>query len=80
MEDTHTRSFVKGLSWRLIATIPTMALVFIFTRNLTITFGVGVIDTIAKLIFFYLHERMWIKIPWGKHTDSKESLPTPYYP
>ena len=79
MEDTHTRSFVKGLSWRVIATITTMILVFIFTENLTITLGVGIFDILAKLIFYYVHERVWLKVHWGKDVEAEKSVaPVPH--
>lgn len=76
MYETHKRSFLKGISWRVIATTTTMTLVYFFTGNLTITFGVGIFDTIAKLLFYYAHERAWNKVRWGR-TDSKgKSLTT----
>jgi len=67
MKETHLRSFFKGITWRIIATVTTMTLVFIFTGDFVLTLGVGFFEVIAKLIFYYLHERVWNRIRWGKY-------------
>ena len=65
MKDTHARSFAKAISWRVIATLTTMALVLVFTGDLILTFGVGVFDLAAKLLFYYVYERIWNGVRWG---------------
>ena len=65
MRETHARSVVKTVIWRFIASLTTVVLVFIFTGDLTITVGIGIIDIIAKMIFYYLHERAWNMVKWG---------------
>ncbi len=71
--EAHTRTIVKAISWRVIATLTTMTIVFLFTRRLILTLGVGLAEIIAKITFYYLHERVWDKISWGK---SKHPLST----
>jgi len=66
-KETHTRSVIKGVTWRIIASITTMGLVYIFTGNLLIVFEVGVFEVFAKLLFYYIHERAWGNIKWGIH-------------
>lgn len=68
MQDTRIRSIAKGLSWRVIATLATIGIVFIFTGNITVSLGVGVIEVIAKIIFYYVHERAWNAVAWGRHS------------
>lgn len=71
--DSHKRSLIKGISWRLAGTLSTVLLVFIFTQNLTISFSVGLIEFVAKTLLFYVHERLWNKIHWGqKITDQQK--------
>jgi len=64
-KETHTRSVTKGITWRIIASLTTMVLVYIFTGDLTIVVGVGFLEITAKIIFYYLHERTWGKVEWG---------------
>jgi len=67
MNERRRRSLIKALTWRAIATATTMALVFLFTGELTLTLGVGALDIILKLIFYYGHERAWNRILWGRN-------------
>ncbi len=64
--EAHTRTIVKAVSWRAIATLTTMIIVFLFTRKIILTLGVGLAEVTAKITFYYLHERIWDKISWGK--------------
>jgi len=66
MAEYRKRSLVKAISWRVIATLTTMSLVFLFTGELILAMGVGVLDVISKLILYYGHERLWNLIKWGK--------------
>jgi len=64
--DTHTRSVTKGVTWRIIASLTTMGLVFAFTDDLVLMAEVGVLEVLAKLLFYYLHERAWDAAAWGR--------------
>lgn len=72
--EKHTRTVAKAVSWRVIATFTTMTLVYIFTREWTVSVGVGITEVIAKILFYYLHERAWEKISWGKKKHPLSSL------
>ena len=63
--DTHLRSIVKAITFRIIATITTMILVLILTGDLALAGVVGALDLILKLLIYYLHERVWDKVHWG---------------
>lgn len=66
MREYHKRSVAKAISWRVVATVTTMAVVFAFTRRVTLAVQVGAVEVIAKLLFYYFHERAWNWIGWGK--------------
>ena len=74
MIDSHKRSVAKAISWRLGGTIATMFIVLIFTKELKLTLGVGFFDLIAKMVVYYLHERVWDKIKWGKVKHPLEQI------
>ena len=63
---THTRSILKGVTWRIIASGTTMGLVYYFTGDLVLMAEVGALEIIAKITFYYLHERAWGRVAWGK--------------
>jgi uncharacterized membrane protein len=66
VRDSHTRSFTKGVSWRALGTIDTILLSFIVTGSLGHSIKIGITEIITKVFLYYLHERVWDKIPWGR--------------
>ncbi len=74
-EDSRTRTIIKAVSWRVIATLTTMTIIFLFTRKIILSLGVGLVEVITKMTFYYLHERTWHKISWGKNKHPLSGLP-----
>ncbi len=75
MDEFRRRSIVKAICWRVIATCTTMSIVYIFTREMVLSLEVGFLEVISKMIFYYLHERGWAAISWGKLKHPLSSLP-----
>ena len=69
--ETHKRSIVKSITFRILATVITMLLVWIFTKDLTLATSVGVLEVILKLIAYYFHERAWGYISWGMAKENQ---------
>jgi adenylylsulfate kinase len=67
MKDSKGRSILKTVSWRVLATLTTMTLVYLFTGRVLLSVGVGLVEALTKLALYYLHERIWERIGWGKH-------------
>ncbi len=64
--ETNSRSIIKTISWRVLATLTTMVLVYIFIGDLTIAVSVGGIEVVLKMLIYYFHERFWDKIKFGR--------------
>ena len=67
INESHVRSIVKGISWRMIATSDTFLVVFIITClldqcSVENAIKIGVIEFFLKLLIYYAHERVWLKI------------------
>ena len=73
--ESHTRTVLKAVSWRIIASGTTMIIVYILTREWTIMLGAGLLEGTSKIVFYYLHERLWHKIGWGKTKHPLEGIP-----
>jgi adenylylsulfate kinase len=56
----------KAVSWRILGTLATSMIVFAFTRRWALSLFVGVIEFVSKIGLFWLHERMWDRIAYGK--------------
>ena len=62
-KDSRTRSLVKGLTWRAVATTTTILIVWALTGDTQIALQIGAIEVVAKIIVYYLHERVWQLLP-----------------
>ncbi len=65
MKETKQRSVIKAVTYRLLATIATFSLAFIFTGSLEIATSIGILDFIVKFTIYYLNERAWNLTSWG---------------
>ena len=66
MSDSKSRSLVKTISWRLTGSFSTFLISFIILGNFTIAGSIAVIQIIANTTLYYIHERFWDRITWGK--------------
>ena len=64
--ETNSRSIAKAISYRLLGSISTAFIVFLFSGNLKVSAGVGALDVVTKLALYYLHERVWNHISFGR--------------
>jgi len=73
MGSTRQRSFVKGMSWEFISFVITLAAVYLIYGNIIFSIKFSVILSVIKLFFFYIHERAWKKLKWGKIKDGDKN-------
>jgi len=66
MSEKHYRSFCKAISWRCTAFVDTMLISFLITGKLKLALSISIAEVITKLGLYYLHERIWNKISFGK--------------
>ena len=64
--ESHTRSIAKAITWRTGGTIVTFAVALILTGKLELAAQIGILDTVIKIGAFYAHERIWIRLKFGK--------------
>jgi uncharacterized membrane protein len=64
--ETRKRSIVKALSWRVLAGIITSCVALAMTGQLEFAAKIGLIDTLVKLLIYFLHERIWNRINYGR--------------
>ena len=64
--DSIVRSLVKTISWRLTGTFCTFLISFIILGDITTSSTIALIQLIFNTIMFYMHERIWNIIKWGR--------------
>ena len=63
--ESHVRSILKGVSWRITGTTTTILVAYVLTGNVTSALTIGGIEVFTKFILYYLHARAWQRIPRG---------------
>lgn len=71
---SHIRSFIKGISYRLIGTIDTILISWVLSGKPLSSLHIGFTEVITKLALFYIHERIWRGIRWGRKYFTVDSV------
>jgi uncharacterized membrane protein len=74
MVETKTRSLMKAISWRCLATLITFSIAFFLTGQTVIALEIGFLDLVIKLITYFFHERVWGRISLGKKLHPLEDI------
>ena len=64
-KESHLRSMLKGLTWRVIATSTIFGITYFTTGEMETALQVASIEFFIKLIIYYIHERAWQAVPRG---------------
>ena len=63
--EAHRRSLIKALSWRVLGSIDTFLLGWLFTGSPRAAGAIASTEVITKMVLYYLHERAWSTVTWG---------------
>ncbi len=69
MGSTYERSFVKGIIWEGVSFLIAFLVAYLYFRNFGNSILFAIFLTIIKIPFYFMHERIWKKIKWGKIKD-----------
>ena len=64
--ESHARSLAKAVSYRVLGSAGTALVVFLFSGNMPLSAGVGALDMVLKIALYFVHERIWNYIPYGR--------------
>ena len=67
MSDTAKRSLVKTVSWRLTGSGATFLISYAIAGNFAVAGTIAVIQLISNTVLYFVHERIWNKIGWGRN-------------
>lgn len=60
LTETHKRTIIRAITWRIVATLVTAAYTGI---------SGAIIINVWMTLAHYIHERIWLKLKWGKIPD-----------
>jgi uncharacterized membrane protein len=69
VHESNKRSFAKAVSWRITGTVDTFIISFFVTGEVALASAIAVTEVVTKIVLYWLHERVWNKVKWGK-TDA----------
>lgn len=69
MKEQHYRSVIKGMTWRVLGTLDTIFLSWLFTGSIETALKIGAIEVFTKIFLYYIHERIWINSNYGKKNN-----------
>jgi uncharacterized membrane protein len=64
--ETHARSVLKAVSWRTLGTVDTFVISWFMTGKLALAGSIAGLEFVTKIAWYYLHERIWAAIHWGR--------------
>ena len=64
--ESNYRSLFKAISYRMLGSAATALIVFLLSGRLGLSLGTGALDMVTKIGLYYLHERIWERIPFGR--------------
>jgi uncharacterized membrane protein len=63
---TKRRSLAKSITWRLIAIAVTFIVGYVMTGSWQFAVSLSLISNLINFVLYYIHERFWLKIDWGR--------------
>ena len=66
MKETALRSLVKTISWRLTGSFATFIISYLILGSLSISGTIATIQIVFNTVLYFIHERIWNKIQWGR--------------
>ena len=70
---TRSRSLIKTLTWRVLATSDTFVIGYLVTGNAGWAGTIAGIEVATKLVAYYFHERAWARVKWGRADAAVEA-------
>lgn len=66
MNDTKTRSVLKAITYKIGTAIIILLLVYCLSQDIKLTIEIAGLEFILALVYYFIHERIWNKIKWGR--------------
>ncbi|MGB2661515.1 MAG: DUF2061 domain-containing protein [Candidatus Omnitrophota bacterium] len=69
--DTRLRSIGKSATWRIISIVVLVAVSYLITGDVKKTTSITVVFQVILAVLYYVHERVWTKISWGRPNEGE---------
>jgi uncharacterized membrane protein len=66
LSDQPKRSLAKTVSWRCTGSFSTFVISYMVSGNFIIAGSIAIIQVTANTVLYYIHERLWDRVSWGR--------------
>jgi uncharacterized membrane protein len=66
VRDRPLKSILKAITWRMVGTADTIIISYLLTGKAIIAFSIGSIEVFTKMFLYFIHERLWEQLRWGR--------------
>lgn len=66
VSESKSRSLTKTVTWRVTGSGATFLIAFLISGTWQLAGTIAVIQLVANTALYYVHERLWARIKWGK--------------
>ena len=73
IQDTHTKTLAKTITYRIVSTIINILLTPTFGGNTLQAITMGGLMMSTAVIHYYLYDRLWLYIPWQRSAAGDDS-------
>ncbi len=70
--ESNSRSIVKAISYRILGSATTGLIFYILTGKGGLSVGAGILDVVLKIGVYFVHERIWDRIQYGRAAKAPE--------
>ncbi|MEI6022794.1 MAG: DUF2061 domain-containing protein [bacterium] len=70
--EKRNRSIAKAITYRIISIFMDTVIAFYVTHSASKTMAFVLISNSVSIIVYFIHERAWNRVHWGKHTITIE--------
>ena len=70
--DSHYRSILKTISWRVVGTLINGMVIWAITGKAGLGIIVSLVDVTIKIFVYYAHERAWNRVGFGRDEPPPE--------
>ncbi len=73
--DTPRRSWAKSITWRILGIVLLGLITYAITKDWKEMAVITVVFHGIRVVLYYVHERVWLRIDWGRVKHPLASLP-----
>jgi uncharacterized membrane protein len=66
LNDSHLRSLIKTLTWRITGSGATFLISWLISGSWIVAGSIAIVQIMANTVLYYLHERVWNIVSWGR--------------